>query len=140
VSIVLDRSIGGVSLKEKRADVERMLGPGVVVKTEDQKPPEPPAHEEDVQYARDGLEVVYVSQTAAQRASGLVIAVLTTSSRYRTKEGVGVGSTLADVRAIRGIKCYGAGDCQHGNTHNKPGTGFAFRGGRVWRVVVTILD
>jgi hypothetical protein len=111
----------------------------VVVKTEDQKPPEPPDHAEYVRY-KDGLEVVYVSATAAQRAKGRVIAVLTTSSRYRTKDGVGVGSSLADVRAIRGIECYGTYDCQHGNTHNKPGTGLAIRGGRVWRIVVTILD
>ncbi len=139
VAIVIDKSIGGVSLKERRSAVERTLGHGVVVKTEDQKPPEPPAHVEVVMYP-DGLEVVYVSRTAAQRARGVAIAVLTKSSRYRTKEGVHVGSSLADVRQIPGIKCDGGNDCQHGNTHNKPGTGFAMRGGRVWRIVVTILD
>jgi hypothetical protein len=126
-------------LKEKRADVERVLGSGIVIKTETE-PAGAAGHAEYVRYPKDGLEVVYVSSTAAQRARGLAIAVLTTSSRYRTKQGVGVGSSLTDVRAIRGIECYGAGDCQHGNAHNKPGTGFAFRGGRVWRVVVTILD
>jgi hypothetical protein len=91
-------------LKERRSDVERLLGPGVVVKTEDQKPPEPPDHTEYVRY-KGGLEVVYVSSTPARRAGGIAIAVLTTSSRYRTKPGVGVGSSLSDVRKIRGIEC-----------------------------------
>jgi hypothetical protein len=36
-----------VSLKEKRADIEQLLGSGIVVETGDQKPPEP-AHSEDV--------------------------------------------------------------------------------------------
>jgi hypothetical protein len=111
-----------------------------VIKTEDQKPPEPPSHAEYVRYRKEGLEVVYVSRTAGQRGNGRAIAVLTTSPRYRTTDGVHVGSPVADVRTISGIKCHGTTDCQHGNTHNKPGTGFALSGGRVWRIVVTILD
>ena len=52
-----------------------------------------------------------------------------------------MGSTLAQVKAVPGIECFNGGfDCQHGNKHNKPGTGFALRDGKVWRIVITILD
>jgi hypothetical protein len=49
--IVLDRSIGGVALRGRRAEVERRLGRGSVLKAQDQKPPEPRLHIEDVLYA-----------------------------------------------------------------------------------------
>src|SRR5438132_988125 len=64
--IVLDHSIGGVALGEKRVDVERHLGRGLVLHRVDQKPPEPTFHEEDVLYAKYGLEVWYVSRDATQ--------------------------------------------------------------------------
>lgn len=141
--IVLDRSIAGVHLKEMRRDAERTLGRGVVVKTSDQKPPEPPAHGEDVRYANSGVEVFYVSKTAADRAEGRVIAVLTTSPRYRTSTGVHVGSSFADVRAIKGMKCYGTGMCQHGcYAVNTACTGFDLTGDprndRVWRITLSL--
>jgi hypothetical protein len=126
--IVLDRSIGGVALKEQRSDVERTLGRGLVVHTEDQKPPEPPAHGERVLYAKYGLDVWYVSHdaTPSERARGRVIAVLTKSPRYRTARGLRVGSTAAALRSIRGVNCYhGSTECQHGyRALNQPGTTF----------------
>ena len=132
--IVLDRSIGGVALREKRTDVERQLGHGFVVHTEDQKPPYP-AHAEQVLYAKYGLEVYYVSRNATPLAlaRGRVLVVLTHSPRYRTPQGVHVGSPAAALHAIKGIKC-SLEDCQHGYTAlNHPGTSFRldYEGGKV---------
>jgi hypothetical protein len=145
-AIVLDRSIGGVALGETRVDVERLLGPGRVVQTHDQKPPEPLVHGEDVRYPEAGLEVWYVSHnaTAASRADGVVIAALTGSSRYETPQGVGVGSRLAEVQAIPGIACHGTrhpSGCQHGaSRRNKPATSFQLSGDRVSRILIAFAD
>jgi hypothetical protein len=99
--IVLDRSIGGVALREERADVERRLGRGFVLKADDQK--QPPVHGEDVLYTKHALEVWYVSRNAtnASRERGRVIAVLTRSPRYQTPEGVHVGSPASALHAIK---------------------------------------
>jgi hypothetical protein len=126
--IVLDRSIGGVALKGQRSDVERGLGRGFVVHTEDQKPPEPPVHGEQVLYAKYGLEVWYVSRNATPsgRARGRVIVVLTHSPRYRTAQGLHVGSSATALRAVGGVNCYHVDtECQHGyNALNQAGTTF----------------
>lgn len=131
--IVLDRSIGGVALREKRAHVERRLGRGFVLKADDQK--QPPVHGEDVLYAKHGLEVWYVSRNAtnASRERGRVIAVLTRSPRYQTPQGVHVGSPASALHAIEGVTC-SLEDCQHGyNALNHPGTTFRldYEGGTV---------
>lgn len=129
-TIVLDRSIGPVTLLERLDKVERALGKGQTLHNNEH-------YGHYVRYASVALDVAY----APGRHGEVAFAILTTSSRYRTRDGVGVGSSLRQVRAIKGIECFNGGlDCQHGNTHNKPGTGFAFRNGKVWRVVITILD
>ena len=123
--IVLDRSIGGVALREKRVDVESRLGEGFVRKTEDQKPPSP-VHVEEVLYAKYGLEVWYASRNAtrASRLLGRVGVVLTHSPRYRTPQGVHVGAPAAALHTIKGITC-SLEDCQHGyKALNHPGTSF----------------
>jgi hypothetical protein len=125
-AIVLDRSIGGVALGKKRSDVEWSLGKGFVLDAEDQKPPEPPVHGEQVLYAKSGLEVWYVSTNAskASRARARVIAVVTRSPRYQTPQGVHVGSPAAALDSIQDLKCY-LEDCQHGyHALNQPGTTF----------------
>jgi hypothetical protein len=140
--IVLDRSIGGVALKEQRSDVERSLGRGFVIHTEDQKPPEPTVHGEQVLYAKYGLEVWYVSRNATPlaRARGRVITVLTHSPRYRTARGLHVGSAATGLRSIGGVNCYqGSTECQHGyNAGNQAGTTFRLDrpGGKI--VVIAI--
>lgn len=125
-SIVLDRSIGGVALKEKRSEVERRLGDGVVVRTQDQKPPEPSLHVEQVKYPKQGLEVVYVSRDATplERARGRVYFVRTASPRYRTTQGIHVGSPATSLRSISGLTCFTV-ECQHGyHANGLPGTTF----------------
>jgi hypothetical protein len=140
--IVLDRSIGGVALKEERADVERRLGRGRLVQSRDQKPPEPPAHSEHVRYPMDGLDVWYVSRdaTSSERERARVFAVRTSSTRYRTRGGVRVGSPVGMLRALRGLECF-AESCQHG-FHGARRAGTAFRldrpGGRVTWIAVSV--
>jgi hypothetical protein len=126
--IVLDHSIGGVALGENRVDVERHLGRGPVLHRPDQKPPEPTFHEEDVLY-KNRLEVAYVSRNAtrASRERGRAAVLLTRSPRFRTPQGVHVGSSADDLHAIKGVKCGNLAnlDCQHGgHVHNQPGTTF----------------
>ena len=121
-TIVLDHSIGPVRLLEPLHEVETALGKGVTVHND--------AHNGHyVRYTKLGLDVAYAPGPHGEVA----FVLLTTSSSYRTRGGVGVGSNLHAVASIKGIKCYSGLDCQHGNTHNKPGTGFALRNGKVWR-------
>ena len=145
--IVLDHSMGGVALGERRADVEHRLGPGFVLHTGDQKPPEPTLHTEDVLYAKHCLEVFYVSRNAtkASRERGRVALMLTRSPDYRTPEGVHVGSTAAELRTIKDVKCDDPAnlDCQHGgHVHNQPGTMFRLSApdGVVMRIAIAYSD
>jgi hypothetical protein len=132
-TIVLDRSIGPVRLLESQQNVEHALGKGVTVLNDQM-------HGHEVRYPKLGLELAYPPPGGAKHTA-VAFVILTTSSRYRTRDGVGVGSSLDHVKLIKGIECFNSdSDCQHGNVHNKPGTGFALRDGTVWRVVITILD
>ena len=124
--IVLERSIGPVKLMEKKADVERALGKGSTIH-DDQH------HGHEVRYS-DGLDVFYAPGPNGRE---VVFAVLTTSSRYRTRGGVGVGSSRAAVESLGGVHCYGPSQCQHGATGPRvPGTAFAFRNGKAWRIAI----
>lgn len=123
--IVLDHSIAGVALGARRSDVDRLLGQGDVVRTSDQKSPEPPAHVEDVLYP-NGLEVDFVSGSASSRARGRA-ALLTSAMSFRTRRGIGVGSTAAKLLAVPGVTCGNLVglDCRHGGSHyNEAGTWF----------------
>jgi hypothetical protein len=144
--IVLDRSIGGVALTEKRGDVERTLGEGYLLRVEDQKPPEPRLHFETVLYS-NGLQVGYISLNADARSlsRGRVGYLLTRSPRFRTREGVHVGSTAAELHSIQGVTCGNLGniDCRHGGRiHNQPGTFFKLSGpqGVVVRIAIALSD
>ncbi len=67
------------------------------------------------------------------------LAVLTSSPRYRTSNGVHVGSSLADVEAINGMKCYGTDTCQHGcHAVNTACTGFDLSADRVRRITLSL--
>ena len=138
--IVLDHSIAGVALGAQRSDVDRLLGRGNVLRTSDQKPPEPPAHVEDVLYP-NGLEVDYVSRSASSRAHGRAALLITSALGFQTRGGVGVGSSAAKLRAVAGVTCGNllGLDCQHGGHHyNARGTWFALSapGGVITRIVI----
>src|SRR5712691_2715814 len=115
-TIVLDRSIAGVNLGETRASIERRIGVGFVLggaRTDTSTTP--PQHVERIQYDAAGLYVTYVSAGAAPRQllAGKAVVLETTWTSFRTPQGVHVGSTLGAVKAIPGIRCFGA-VCQHG--------------------------
>jgi hypothetical protein len=142
--IVLDRSIGGVALRQRRAVVGRLLGRGIVRSKQDQKPPEPPAHVEDVVYP-NGLEVIFVSRDAASRLLGRAIVVRTFSPSFATRHGVRVGSPESAVRSIQGVTCGSVLNhgCQHGgHVHNRPGTFFASSGpnGKIVSITIAYAD
>ena len=133
--LVLDRSIGVVTLKESRARIERDIGKGTVISSKlDHSARPEPLREEQVAYKSAGLVVWYISNTH-QGPIGIVVE--TTSARYRTSGGVGVGTSLEDLRKGAAVECYGP-DCQHFHGHNKPGTSFRLTrpGGRVAQIVI----
>ena len=81
----------------------------------------------------NGLEVGFVSAGAKPPAlrRGRVAFLLTRSPRFRTPEGVHVGSTSDELHRIEGVTCgnLAGTDCQHGGKiHNTPGTFFKLSG------------
>ena len=109
--MVLDHSIGGVSLGELRSVAESDLGQGVVLSsTLDRSARPTPAREIKVSYANAGIVVWWVG---AQGHPARAFILETRSPLYRTATGLGVGSTLARLRAI-GVSCNVGPDCQHG--------------------------
>lgn len=132
--------IGGVRVREPRATAERLLGRGLRVSLK-------PLHGnagytiEQVRYAASALDVWYVTETSGQRRS-IVALVSTTDRRYHTKDGLGVGSTLAEAQRERALRCSNMSaptyaDCQGGLGYEKPVTNFQVRGGAVARIVAT---
>jgi hypothetical protein len=127
-TIVLEHSIGPVTLHESLQDVERAIGRGTTIHNDQHF-----GHE--IRYP-NGLDVFYAPGPKDEEA---VFAVLTTSPSYRTSAGLGVGSSLGDVKALGGVACHGSAVCQHGaNAPGRPGTGFLFRDGKVWRVQIAV--
>lgn len=134
-SIDITGAIGGVHAHETRSAVERLLGPGQVLSRVTR--PGPPRYALiRVRYPASGLGVWY---DQARRGPPLVAAVFTSSTRYRTPDGLRVGSTLAQVHREHGIRCYaqrGYLACQGGLGYQKPITSFTVRDGRVVRVLM----
>ena len=139
-TIVLDRSIAGVSLGESRSAVEGRIGHGYIVSIRDDTSTAPPSHVERLGYDAAGLYVTYVSAGTAARAlrAGRVVVLETTWTSFRTPEGVHVGSPLAAVKTIPGVKCFAA-VCQHGYTGAVGRGGTSFLVDPVRRRVVRIV-
>jgi hypothetical protein len=140
-SIVLDRSIAGVSLGETRASIERRIGAGFVLGDARTDPSTAkPRHVERIEYDAAGLYVTYVStgSSARELAAGRAVVLETTWTSFRTPQGVHVGSPAAALRAIPGIRCFGS-VCQHGYARGGGGTTFMIdqTRRRIVRVVVS---
>jgi hypothetical protein len=125
-TIVLDRSIAGVALDQTRASIEQRIGAGYVLggaRTDTST--SPPQHVERVEYDAAGLYVTYVSPGAAARQlrAGKAVVLETTWTSFLTPQGVHVGSALAAVKAIPGVRCF-ASVCQHGYAGRSGGTSF----------------
>lgn len=120
-TIVLDRSIAGVNLGETRASIERRIGTGSVVSTRT----DASSRVDRIAYDAAGLYVTYVStgSTARRPAAAKAMVLETTWTSFRTPQGVHVGSPLAAVKAIPGVRCFGA-VCQHGYVGSGGGTSF----------------
>jgi hypothetical protein len=114
--IVLDRSIAGVTLLEQRSAVEKALGHGTSLGA-------PAPGVMLVAYRKGTLVVGYV--TGGSKHETVALLLDTRSPRYRTRTGVGVGSSYAKLMSIGGVHCFGGMQCQHGyEAVNKPGTTF----------------
>ena len=125
--VVLDHSIGGAKLLESRSAVERSVGHGRVLSSTLDRSARPKAERVTrVSYLLGALVVTYVS-TKPKPPIALVLE--STSRRFRTRTGIGVGSSFASLRSVRGITCPGPGfiECEHGYAAvNASGTTFRF--------------
>jgi hypothetical protein len=124
-TIVLDRSIAGVSLGETRASIERRIGAGSIVSVRTDTSTRPPSRVDRIAYDAAGLYVTYVSTGSAARklAAGRAMVLETTWTSFKTPQGVHVGSPLSAVKAIPGVHCFGP-ICQHGYAGGGGGTSF----------------
>lgn len=113
--IALGHRIGLVSFGEPRATVTYALGRGVSVRL---------AGARFRFYSKGRIYVAYPPPGVRQRVSFIV----TRSARYKTRSGVGVGSSLRQLRRGVSVKCYGSPvptTCQHENANiNLPLTVF----------------
>jgi hypothetical protein len=114
--LVLDHSFGAISLSESKTKIEARFGEGQPLRMRGAQ---------WTYYPKAAVAVLYVPTLR-----GLIAGFLeTTSSRYRTDSGTGVGSTFADLRRHVRVSCFNSADCQHGYAHqNARGTSFEISG------------
>lgn len=142
-TIVLDRSIAGVSLGETRAGIERRIGTGSIVSVRTDTSTVPVSRVDRIAYDAAGLYITYVSTGASARRleAGKAVILETTWTSFKTPQGVHVGSSLAAVKAIPGVRCF-ASVCQHGYAGSGGGTSFLVDPvhKRVVRIVIGFSD
>jgi hypothetical protein len=113
--IALGHRIGAVAFAEPRSEVTKTLGRGVEASVG--------GHRLRF-YRRPGIYVQYARSAGGQFA----VIVLTRLPRYRTRSGVGVGSSLRQLRSRIGVTCDVPGyptQCSHqGANVNRPLTVF----------------
>jgi len=90
--------MGAATYGEQRQRLEATLGPGRTTKLDNYS-----GHW--ILYPRAALYVGYLKLKGEERA----IALVTQSSRYRTPSGVGVGTSVAELRKRVKIACNGDG-------------------------------
>ena len=54
--------------------------------------------------------------------------IQTTSPRYRTRGGIGVGTSYPKLAAVPGVRRFGSSGCRHVHAHNQPGSEFRMQG------------
>ncbi len=131
--IVPGHRIGPVAIGAERALVEAAIGPGVVVQRT------PSAHAPRNRNL-DRVRVAYpawriVATFPTDEASAIARRVTTRSPRYRTRGGIGVGSTRAAVRAAHPRAACSSSSCRIGaRAPDAVVTRLVLVGGRVARV------
>lgn len=130
--VVLGRSIGPISFGETKAKIQAAYGKGQLVTLK-----QGTANPRVVFYPAVSVGVIY----AARQGKPAVYILETDAPQYRTKSGIGVGSTVAQLRKI-GADCRPLeGICGLGNSKSKPFTTFFLddRGTRVTRIAIAPL-
>lgn len=103
--IVIGHRIGAVKLGEPRAQVRKTLGRGAPVRVEGNS---------FRCYSKLGICVLYPPNRRLPRR---VFVVMTRSARYTTRSGIGVGSSLRQLRRAVNVGCHPSGRfvaCFHG--------------------------
>jgi len=103
--IALSHRIGPVSVGESREKIEKYSGPGVAVRLDANKL---------WFYAKVGIYVSYAPGPLT-RLNQVAFSIVTRSARYRTRSGVGVGSSLRELRRRIRVTCHHGRPlfCQH---------------------------
>ena len=99
-TLVFGQSVGGVRVHESQTQVEMVLGDG---KTKSSRLTSSAVTLKSVDYG--GLIVRYAGVDSKHL---LVVGVYTSSRRFRSSDGLGVGSTIADLRNDPAVDCSNA--------------------------------